>query len=58
MGAYGTNDAEVRGIACEFPVAGHMLTGNAAEGWVLEECDGRISTTGNWDTVAQDICGK
>ena len=32
MGAFVTNDADVIGSACEFPAAGHMKTGNAAEG--------------------------
>ena len=32
MGGFGTNDAEVRGSACEFPAAGHTKTGNAEDG--------------------------
>ena len=32
MGDFGTNNAEVRGSECEFPVTGRMITGNAVEG--------------------------
>ena len=58
MGAFGTNDAEVRGSACGFHAAGHTKKGNTAEGWVLEEDDGRSSPTWSRDTVALDICGQ
>ena len=47
MGAFGTNDAEVRGKACEFPVAGHTYTGNVVEGWVLAAGDDRIIPKGS-----------
>ena len=58
IGNFGTNDAEVRGIACGFPAAGHKKTGNKAERWVLAEGDGRNSPTGIGDTAASDIYGK
>ena len=32
MNDFGTNYTDVRGSACDFPAAGHMKTGNAAEG--------------------------
>ena len=35
MGAFGTNDADIRGSTCGFTAAGHSKTGNLAEGWVL-----------------------
>ena len=58
MGDYNDNDAAVRGSACEFTAAGHTKTRNAAEGWVLTSGDGRSSSTGSGDTVAQVICGQ
>ena len=58
MGAFGTNDSEVRGSACGFPVAVHTKTGNPAEGWVLAACDGENSPTGSGGTADSDICGQ
>ena len=58
MGAFGTNDVEVGGIACEFLVAGHTKTGNAEKGWVLEAGDRRRITTRIGDTVASEIWGQ
>ena len=58
MGAFGTNDTEVRGMTCAFPAAGHTKTGKAAEGWVLVVGDGRSSPTGSRDTVTPYIFGQ
>ena len=58
MGAFSTNDAEVRGSTCGFPAPGHKKTGNAEEGWVLAVGDGKNSPTGSRDTDAPDICGQ
>ena len=58
MGAYGVNNAVVRGSACDFPAAGNTLTGYATEGWVLVAGDGIVSLTGSGDTVSYKICGQ
>ena len=55
MGDFGTNDAEVRGSACDFPVVGHTKKINTAEGWVLAAGDGRSSPTGSVGTFTQYV---
>ena len=46
MGDFRTNDAEVRGRACEFPAAGHKKKVKAAGVWVLAAGDGKIVLQG------------
>ena len=58
MGDFGTNNAEVRGSACGFPVAGHREKVNAEEGWVLAAGDGKDNPPGSGDTSAPDIFGQ
>ena len=58
IGAFGTNDEEVRGIACGFPAEDHRKKGNVAEVWVLAAGDDKIIPTGSGDTYGPDICGQ
>ena len=44
--AFGANGAEVRGIACGFPEAGHKTKSKAAEGRVVEEATTKIFLRG------------
>ena len=58
MGAFVSNDGEVRGSACGFTLASHKTKVKAAKGWVLAAGDNKNSPTGSGDTAALDICGQ
>ena len=55
-GAFGSNGAEVRGIACGFPAVGHRKKYRSAEGQVVVAVDGKYSPPGIRITAATDIC--
>ena len=58
MGDFGTNDADVGGIACGFPESGYKKKGTTAEGRVLAVGDEKNSPAGSGDIEALDICAQ
>ena len=57
MGAFGTNDEEVRGSSCDFPAVGHKK-GKEVKGWVLAAGDSKNIPSESRYTDALDICGQ